>query len=76
MEILKLKERVKLQQKQLNELCKLTGNKQLSTYFVSDDVKEKVLHLKNIGKETEAVKEIRLATSMDLLKAKQYVDKL
>ena len=73
-EITKLKKQVKLQQKQLNECCRLTGNK--CSYFVSDEIKEKVLHLKNIGKLTEAVKEIRLETSMDLLEAKEYVDKL
>ncbi|OTO01306.1 hypothetical protein A5883_003623 [Enterococcus sp. 5B3_DIV0040] len=34
------------------------------------------MHYKNSRKETEAIKEIRLATSMDLLEAKEYVDKL
>lgn len=75
-EITKLKKQVKAQEKQLNECCKRTGNQELCSYFVSDEIKEKVLHLKNIGKLTEAVKEIRLETSMDLLEAKEYVDKL
>lgn len=75
-EITKLKKQVKAQEKQLNECCRGTGNQELCSYFVSDEIKEKVLHLKNIGKLTEAVKEIRLETSMDLLEAKEYVDKL
>lgn len=75
-EITKLKKQVKVQQKQLNECCRRTGNQELCSYFVSDEIKEKVLHLKNSGKLTEAVKEIRLETSMDLLEAKEYVDKL
>ena len=75
-EITKLKKQVKLQQKQLNECCRLTGNKELCSYFVSDEIKEKVQHLKDSGKLIEAVKEIRLETSMDLLEAKEYVDKL
>ena len=72
----KLKNQIKELQKQLNECCRRTGNQELCSYFVSDESKEKVLHLKNIGKLTEAVKEIRLETSMDLLEAKEYVDKL
>lgn len=75
-EITKLKKIIKEQQKQLNECCRLTGNKELCSYFVSEEIKEKALHLKNIGKVTEAVKEIRLETDMDLLEAKEYVDKL
>ena len=75
-EITKLKKQVKAQEKQLNECCKRTGNQELCSYFVSDEIKEKVLHLKYSGKLTEAVKEIRLETSMDLLEAKEYVDKL
>lgn len=75
-EITKLKKQVKAQEKQLNECCRRTGNQELCSYFVSDEIKEKVLHLKNSGKLTEAVKEIRLETSMDLLEAKEYVDKL
>ena len=72
----KLKKQIEELQKQLNECCKRTGNKDLCTYFVSEEIKEKAMHYKNSGKETEAIKEIRLATSMDLLEAKEYVDKL
>lgn len=75
-EITKLKKQVKAQEKQLNECCRRTGNQELCSYFVSDEIKEKALHLKNSGKLTEAVKEIRLETSIDLLEAKEYVDKL
>lgn len=72
----KLKNQMKELEKQLNEICKRTGNKDLCSYFISDEIREKVLHLKNIGKVTEAIKEIRLTTSMDLVEAKEYVDKL
>lgn len=72
----KLKNQIKALQKQLNECCSRTGNEDLCAYFVSDEIKEKVLHLKNSGRVTEAVKEIRLKTSMDLIEAKEYVDKL
>ncbi|MBU3841025.1 MAG: 50S ribosomal protein L7/L12 [Candidatus Ruminococcus intestinipullorum] len=75
-EIDKLKKQVKSQQKQIDTLCKQTGNVQLATYYLSEDDKEYILHLKNSGKETEAVKRVIDVTSMDLVQAKQYVDTL
>lgn len=75
-EIDKLKKQVKSQQKQIDTLCKQTGNEQLATYYISEEDKEYILHLKNSGKEVEAVKKVRDVTSMDLVQAKQYVDTL
>lgn len=75
-EIDKLKKQVKSQQKQIDTLCKQTGNVQLATYYLSEDDKEYILHFKNSGKETEAVKRVIDVTSMDLVQAKQYVDTL
>lgn len=75
-EIDKLKKQVKSQQKQIDTLCKQTGNEQLATYYISEEDKEYILHLKNSGKEVEAVKKVREVTSMDLVQAKQYVDTL
>ena len=75
-EIDKLKKQVKSQQKQIDTLCEQTGNVQLATYYLSEDDKEYILHLKNSGKETEAVKRVIDVTSMDLVQAKQYVDTL
>ena len=62
--------------KQIDTLCKQTGNEQLATYYISEEDKEYILHLKNSGKEVEAVKKVREVTSMDLVQAKQYVDTL
>ena len=75
-EIDKLKKQVKSQQKQIDTLWKQTGNEQLATYYISEEDKEYILHLKNSGKEVEAVKKVREVTSMDLVQAKQYVDTL
>ena len=75
-EIDKLKKQVKSQQKQIDTLCKQTGNEQLATYYISEEDKEYILHLKNSGKEVEVVKKVRDVTSMDLVQAKQYVDTL
>lgn len=75
-EIGKLKKQVKSQQNQIDALCKRTGNNQLATYHISDEDKELILHLKNSGKDVEAVKKVREITSMELVEAKQYVDSL
>lgn len=75
-EVDKLKKQVKLQQKQIDALCKQTGNIQLVSYYISDEDKELILHLKNSGHEVEAVKKVREITSMELVEAKQYVDSL
>lgn len=71
-----LQKQVKSQQIQIDKLCKETGNQQLVTYFISDEEKEYITHLKKSGKEVETVKKVREVTSMDLVQAKQYVDTL
>lgn len=76
LEIDKLKKQIKQQQIQIDDLCKKTGNKELATYYISDTDKEYIVHLKNSGKETEAVKKVREITNMELVEAKQYVDLL
>lgn len=58
------------------EILEVGGNDRLSSYWVSDEIKENAIHLKRIGKEVEAVKIIRDNTEMSLLEAKQYVDEL
>ncbi|MBC5626164.1 50S ribosomal protein L7/L12 [Clostridium sp. NSJ-49] len=76
MKITELKKQVKSQQIQIDNLCKETGNQKLATYFISDEEKEYIVHLKNSGKEVEAVKKLREVTSMDLVEAKKYIDTL
>lgn len=75
-EISTLKRRIKSQEDCLNQLCKLTGHDNLSSYWVSDELKELAIHLKRTGKEVEAIKKIREQTQMSLIEAKQYVEKL
>ncbi len=75
-EIDKLRKQIKTQQKQINELCKMTGNNQLAAYYISNEDKELILHLKNSDQKVAAVKKVREITNMDLVEAKQYVDSL
>lgn len=76
MQIEKLKKRVEKQQKQIDALCEATEKRNLTSYYISDDIKAQLRDLKNSGKEVEAVKKVREMTTLDLLAAKQYVDKL
>lgn len=75
-EILALKKGIKSQEDRINQLAKLTGNDNLSSCWVSDEIKELATHLKRTGKEVEAVKKIREHTQMSLIEAKKYVDEL
>ena len=52
------------------------GSAKKISYYISDEDKEYILHLKNNGKEVEAVKKVREITAMGLVEAKQYVDLL
>ncbi|MCC8075529.1 MAG: 50S ribosomal protein L7/L12 [Clostridiales bacterium] len=67
---------LKRQQEQLDELCRQTGHPELSSRYVSPETREQAARLKAGGKMVAAVKVIRAATAMELLEAKQYVDKL
>jgi ribosomal protein L7/L12 len=75
-EVSKLKKIIKNQGKQINQLAKVTGNKDLVSYLISDELKEELTLLKKSGKMVDAVKKIREETQMDLVEAKQYVDNL
>lgn len=75
-EITSLRKRITSLEERLNRLAKQTNHEDISSDWVSDEVKEIVMHLKQTGKEIEAVKTIREHTQMSLIEAKQYVDKL
>ena len=76
MKINEVQKQLESQKMQIDNLCKITGNLKLASDFISDEEKEHIIQLKNIGREVEAIKKVRESTSMDLVQAKQYVDKL
>lgn len=76
LEISRLKKQVAQQQKQLDELCALTGQESLASGYISDAMKSELLALKEAGKDVRAVKKLRKHTTMSLLEAKEYIDKL
>ena len=71
-----LRKKMQSQEERINQLARLTGHENLSSDWVSEEVKELVVQLKRTGKEVEAVKKIREHTNMTLLEAKKYVDEL
>ena len=60
----------------IDKICNATANEQISANYISDELKQDVTELKRAGKDTEAIKLLRNATSMSLLEAKEYFDKL
>lgn len=75
-EISSLKKQVRALQVQLNALAQATGHEDLSTWYVTDEVKAQVRALKEDGKVVEAVKMVREATGLSLEDAKHFVDEL
>lgn len=71
-----LKKRIKNQEERIDRLCELTGNDNLSSNWVSSEVKNRLVDLKKDGKTVEAVKLLRDKTQMSLLEAKEYIDEL
>lgn len=70
------KEQIKRMQSQINELCRVMGHDELVSTYISDKDKELLMHLKNTGKEIEAIKKIRDITDLDLKEAKKYFDSI
>ncbi|SEN53342.1 Ribosomal protein L7/L12 C-terminal domain-containing protein [Peptostreptococcus russellii] len=70
------KEQIKRMQAQINELCRVMGHDELVSTYISDKDKELLMHLKNTGKEIEAIKKIRDLTDLDLKEAKKYFDSI
>lgn len=75
-EISELKLKIAELQTQVNQLCQLTNHEPLSSCYISDKLKEKVLHLKNAGKPVRAIILIHASVDMSLVEAKRYVDAL
>ncbi len=76
MKLNELEKQVKIQQVQIDKLCKVTGYQQLASDYISDQDRAQIVRLKNDGRTAEAIKKVRELTSMSLLQAKKYVDKL
>ncbi|HFR5303480.1 hypothetical protein MCPGFBBE_00698 [Streptococcus equi subsp. zooepidemicus] len=70
------KEQIKKMQTQINELCRIMGHDELVSTYISDEDKELLIHLKNTGKEVEAIKKIREVTDFDLKEAKKYYENI
>ncbi len=76
LEIFGLKQKLKAQQRQINELCGAVGCPSVASDYFSEEEKEMLRALKGAGQTVEAVKRIRERTGMELVEAKQYMDTL
>lgn len=56
-------------QNQINKLCRLTGNAELASTYLSREERELILHLKSTGKTIEAIKKIRELRDLSLKKS-------
>lgn len=76
MELSKIKAQLRQQQKQIDALCEVTGNKSVSINYISEELKCSLSELKAQGKDVEAIRKLRKATEIDLLEVKEYVNRL
>lgn len=65
----KQKKQIKKMQNQINKLCRLTGNDEFASTYLSKEKKELILDLKNTGKTMESIKKIRELTDLSLKKS-------
>lgn len=65
----KQKKQIKKMQNQINKLCRLTGNDEFASTYLSREERELILHLKSIGKTMEAIKKIRELRDLSLKKS-------
>ena len=65
----KTKKQIKKKQNQINKLCRLTGNAELASTYLSREERELILHLKSTGKTMEAIKKIRELRDLSLKKS-------
>jgi len=65
----KTKKQIKKMQNQINKLCRLTGNAELASTYLSKEKKELILDSKNTGKTMESIKKIRELRDLSLKKS-------
>lgn len=76
LEISKLRKRVQRLERRLDALAQRTGNEPLASCWVSNEMRARLLALKQQGKTVEAVRLLRRQTELPLLDAKEMIDNL
>ena len=71
-----LEGRVRGLEERLDALAGSTGHEEYKTYYIDDKLQNELKQLKQKGEIVQAVKHLREHTGLDLVQAKQYIERL
>lgn len=71
-----LQQRVHRLEERLNGLATRTGQDEYKSDYISKKLQNELKQMKQNGQMVQAVKHLRESTGFDLLRAKQYIDRL
>lgn len=71
-----LQERVRRLEEKLDGLAGSTGQERYKMYYIDEELQNELKQMKQEGQIVQAVKHLREQTGLDLVQAKQLVDRL
>lgn len=71
-----LQQRVRRLEERLDGLAAQTGQDEYKSDYVSEKLQNELKQMKKNGQTVQAVKRLRASTGIDLVRAKQYIDRL
>lgn len=71
-----LQERVRRLEEKLDGLAGSTGQEKYKMYYIDEELQNELKQMKQEGQIVQAVKHLREQTGLDLVQAKQLVDRL
>ena len=71
-----LQERVRRLEEKLDGLAGSTGQEKYKMYYIDDKLQNELKQMKQEGQIVQAVKHLREQTGLDLVQARQLVDRL
>ena len=71
-----LQERVRRLEEKLDGLAGSTGQEEYKMYYIDDKLQNELKQMKQEGQIVQAVKHLREQTGLDLVQAKQLVERL
>lgn len=71
-----LQERVRRLEERLDSLADSMGHQEYKAYYIDEKLQNKLKQMKQEGQIVQAVKRLREQTGLDLVQARQFVDRL
>ncbi len=71
-----LQERVRRLEERLDSLADSTGHQEYKSYYIDEKLQNKLKQMIQEGQIVQAVKRLREQTGLDLVQARQFVDRL